>query len=132
ELHNDCHFLLRGSQVELYSAVSNLVFNAAKYTPPRGRITVTMLRTDGGMDIEVRDNGPGIAQQHIPRLTERFYRIDESRSTETGGTGLGLAIVKHVVARHGGSLEITSAPGKGSRFTCHFPAERLKEVSRRV
>src|SRR5690606_40357668 len=90
ELHNDCHFLLRGSQVELYSAVSNLVFNAAKYTPPRGRITVTMLRTDGGMDIEVRDNGPGIAQQHIPRLTERFYRIDESRSTETGGTGLGL------------------------------------------
>jgi len=128
ELQNDSNYLLRGSQVELYSAISNLVFNAAKYTPPRGRIAISLLRTDAGMDIEVKDNGPGIAQHHIPRLTERFYRIDESRSTETGGTGLGLAIVKHVVARHGGRLEITSAPGKGSRFTCHFPTERLIEA----
>lgn len=128
ELHNEGNYLLRGSQVEVYSAISNLVFNAAKYTPPQGRIVVSMVRTEAGMDIEVKDNGPGIAQQHIPRLTERFYRIDESRSTETGGTGLGLAIVKHVVARHGGNLEITSAPGKGSRFTCHFPAERLTET----
>lgn len=129
ELHNESNYLLRGSQVEVYSAISNLVFNAAKYTPPQGRIVVSLLRTEAGMDIEVKDNGPGIAQQHIPRLTERFYRIDESRSTETGGTGLGLAIVKHVVARHGGNLEITSAPGKGSRFTCHFPAERLTETA---
>lgn len=128
ELENDSNYQLRGSQVELYSAISNLVFNAAKYTPPRGRIAIHLLRTTSGMDVEVKDNGPGIAEHHIPRLTERFYRIDESRSTETGGTGLGLAIVKHVLARHGGKLEIVSAPGKGSRFICHFPAERLIET----
>jgi two-component system phosphate regulon sensor histidine kinase PhoR len=110
---------------ELYSAISNLTFNAAKYTPDHGIITLKASLTATGLDIEVQDNGVGIDEQHIPRLTERFYRVDVSRSTETGGTGLGLAIVKHVLVRHGARLEILSQVGKGSRFICHFPQERL-------
>lgn len=117
--------LLQGNRNELYSALSNLVFNAAKYTPPGGTIILSGKRSDTGYIVEVSDNGPGIESQHIPRLTERFYRVDESRSADTGGTGLGLAIVKHVLARHNANLEIISEPGKGSRFLCHFPTERL-------
>ncbi len=124
----DGEYLLQGSLSELYSAVSNLTFNAAKYTPAQGKITLKASLAPNGIDIEVADNGVGIEEQHIPRLTERFYRVDESRSTETGGTGLGLAIVKHVLVRHGAKLEILSQPGKGSRFICHFPAERLLPV----
>ncbi|MEX1197317.1 MAG: phosphate regulon sensor histidine kinase PhoR [Pseudohongiellaceae bacterium] len=117
---------LQGNRNELYSAVSNLVFNAAKYTPAGGRITLSCQEESSrGIAISVADNGPGIPAQHIPRLTERFYRVDESRSTDTGGTGLGLAIVKHVLARHSATLEILSTPGKGSRFICHFPAQRV-------
>ncbi len=124
----DGHYLLQGSLSELYSAISNLTFNAAKYTPAHGKIALKASLTPKGLDIEVEDNGAGIEEQHIPRLTERFYRVDESRSTETGGTGLGLAIVKHVLVRHGAKLEILSQPGKGSRFICHFPAERLQSL----
>ena len=117
-------FLL-GNRSELYSAISNLVFNAAKYTANNGEITLGAKTLDGALDISVKDNGEGIDEQHIPRLTERFYRVDESRSTDTGGTGLGLAIVKHVLVRHGATLEIQSQLKKGSRFICHFPSERV-------
>lgn len=119
---------LQGSQVELYSAVSNLVLNAAKYTPHTGEIKLTAVVHSDGLTISVSDNGPGIAVHHIPRLTERFYRLDESRSTGTGGTGLGLAIVKHVLARHGGRLDIKSEVAMGSCFTCHFPKDRLRSA----
>ncbi|MBL4820758.1 MAG: phosphate regulon sensor histidine kinase PhoR [Gammaproteobacteria bacterium] len=112
---------LTGNRGELYSAISNLVFNAAKYTPEGGSIQLVCEETDDSIDISVIDNGIGIEEQHIARLTERFYRVDISRSTSTGGTGLGLAIVKHILIRHGASLEITSKPGKGSCFKCRFP-----------
>ena len=124
-LASDPDLYVRGSMSELYSALSNILFNAAKYTPDKGEIGLSAHLNSAGLDVEVTDNGVGIAEHHIPRLTERFYRVDESRSTDTGGTGLGLAIVKHVLARHGGSLEIYSKVGKGSRFVCHFPKERL-------
>jgi len=119
---------IRGNLSELYSAISNLLFNAAKYTPNKGTIKLNSRLLETGFEIEIEDNGVGIEEQHIPRLTERFYRVDESRSTDTGGTGLGLAIVKHVLARHGGNLEIFSEVGKGSRFVCHFPKDRLIET----
>lgn len=126
----ECHMTakLQGNRNELYSAISNLAFNAAKYTQAGGIISLGCQKGEsGGLKITVQDNGPGIEAQHIPRLTERFYRVDESRSTDTGGTGLGLAIVKHVLARHNASLEIQSTPGQGSRFTCHFPAQRVMQ-----
>lgn len=118
---------VRGNMNELYSAISNLVLNAAKYTPEQGQIALQVTRSPDGLRVSVKDNGPGIAAHHIPRLTERFYRVDESRSTDTGGTGLGLAIVKHVLARHGGKLEIRSEVGKGSEFICHLPADRVSD-----
>jgi len=115
-----------GSAVELQSALSNLVNNAVRYTPLGGRIEVRWERLeDGRARFSVRDTGPGIEAVHIPRLTERFYRVDRSRSRETGGTGLGLAIVKHVVQRHGATLHITSTLGQGSVFSVTFPAQRL-------
>lgn len=122
----DDEFFLLGTMSELYSAISNLIFNAAKYTHQRGRIQVKANRSENGLDIMIEDNGVGIADHHIPRLTERFYRVDESRSTDTGGTGLGLAIVKHVLARHGAVLEVLSELDKGSQFICHFPLERMR------
>ena len=112
---------------ELQSALSNLVNNAVRYTPAGGSIAVVWERKeDGGAVFSVQDTGPGIAPEHIPRLTERFYRVDRSRSRETGGTGLGLAIVKHVLQRHGASLNIASEVGKGSTFSVSFPANRLR------
>ena len=112
---------------ELFSALSNLVGNAIRYTPPSGKIQVeTVLLPDGRMVCSVTDTGPGIAPEHIPRLTERFYRVDRSRSRDTGGTGLGLAIVKHVAQRHGAELKIESTLGKGSVFSIIFPANRLR------
>jgi two-component system phosphate regulon sensor histidine kinase PhoR len=118
---------LAGSEAELQSALGNLVSNAIRYTPADGRIDVSWtLQADGSGEIEVRDSGIGIAREHLPRLTERFYRVDGSRSRDTGGTGLGLSIVKHVVQRHGGELEIDSEPGKGSRFRLIFPAARVR------
>ncbi|PVZ10458.1 MULTISPECIES: phosphate regulon sensor histidine kinase PhoR [unclassified Pseudomonas] len=115
---------LKGSEPELRSAFSNLVFNAVKYTPDKGRVLARFWQDGQGAHLSVKDSGIGIEAQHIPRLTERFYRVDSSRSSNTGGTGLGLAIVKHVLMRHRGRLEITSVPGHGSTFTCHFaPAQ---------
>jgi two-component system phosphate regulon sensor histidine kinase PhoR len=112
---------LNSDRSELYSAISNLCINAAKYTPDGGNIQLRGKQTPAGIEISVIDNGIGIEPQHIPRLTERFYRVDVSRSSSTGGTGLGLAIVKHILARHGATLHIESQPGRGSRFTCRFP-----------
>jgi two-component system phosphate regulon sensor histidine kinase PhoR len=98
-----------------------------RYTPAGGSIAVTWShRADGGAEIEVKDTGPGIAREHIARLTERFYRVDGSRSRETGGTGLGLSIVKHVVQRHGGELDIQSELGRGSTFRIVVPAARVR------
>ncbi len=115
---------LRGNMEEIRSAVSNLVSNAVRYTPEGGTVTITW-RDEGGRSVfAVRDTGIGIQKEHLPRLTERFYRVDKGRSTATGGTGLGLAIVKHVVVRHGGSLKIDSEIGKGSVFSASFPADR--------
>jgi two-component system phosphate regulon sensor histidine kinase PhoR len=121
---------LAGSDGELQSALGNLVNNAVRYTPEGGHIEVQWLwRADGGGELLVADTGPGIAREHLPRLTERFYRVDGSRSRDTGGTGLGLAIVKHVVQRHGGEIEIHSEVGKGSRFKLVFPAARVRRVA---
>jgi len=118
---------LAGLEAELFSAVANLATNAVRYTPDGGRIDITWhVRADGSGEIEVRDSGIGIAREHLPRLTERFYRVDGSRSRDTGGTGLGLSIVKHVMQRHGGALEIDSEPGKGSRFRLLLPAGRVR------
>jgi two-component system phosphate regulon sensor histidine kinase PhoR len=122
---------LLGDEGELHSLVSNLVFNAVRYTPAGGSIVITWAADAEGARLAVRDTGIGIAQQHIPRLTERFYRVDVGRSRDQGGTGLGLAIVKHILARHRGRLEIESEPGKGSLFCCRFPADRLVEAPRR-
>ena len=119
--------LLAGSQSEVLSAMNNLVQNAIRYTPDAGRITVSWaVLNDGQGEFSVQDTGVGIAPEHLPRLTERFYRVDSSRTRDTGGTGLGLSIVKHVLQRHGGELRIASEPGKGSRFTLIFPASRIK------
>jgi two-component system phosphate regulon sensor histidine kinase PhoR len=119
---------IAGISSELLSAVSNLVSNAIRYTPAGGQIEVAwQALPDGRAEFSVRDTGPGIAAEHLPRLTERFYRVDTSRSRETGGTGLGLAIVKHVAQRHGAELRIESKPGQGSRFAIVFPASRLRE-----
>lgn len=120
----DARLGLRGNEMELYSAFSNLVFNAVRYTPPGGAIRVCWRDTDAGPCFEVEDSGIGIAAHHIPRLTERFYRVDAGRSRRSGGTGLGLAIVKHVLLRHDAVLGIESTPGKGSTFRCQFTAAR--------
>jgi two-component system phosphate regulon sensor histidine kinase PhoR len=118
---------ITGSDTELLSAVGNLVNNAVRYTPAGGRIDVAWRwRDDGSAEIAVIDTGPGIAREHLPRLTERFYRVDGSRSRETGGTGLGLSIVKHVAQRHGGAIDITSEVGKGSTFKLVLPALRVR------
>lgn len=116
---------LLGIDSEIASACTNLISNAVRYTPPGGDIRVSWQADAEGADFIVEDSGIGIDPEHIPRLTERFYRVDRSRSRETGGTGLGLAIVKHVLSRHQARLEITSIPGQGSRFAVHFPAERV-------
>ena len=122
---------LAGVQTEVYSALSNLVTNAIRYTPQAGLVDVSWhLLPDGRGEFTVRDTGPGIAPEHLPRLTERFYRIDRSRSRETGGTGLGLAIVKHVAQRHGAELRIDSQLGQGSCFRLVFPASRVRAVER--
>jgi two-component system, OmpR family, phosphate regulon sensor histidine kinase PhoR len=119
---------LLGAEHEIYSAFSNLVFNAMKYTPVEGNVTVTWMRENEGACFTVSDTGIGIPAAHIPRLTERFYRVDKSRHRDSGGTGLGLAIVKHVLQHHGAILEIDSEPGKGSHFSCRFPQERMSHT----
>lgn len=118
---------LAGSQTELLSAMCNLVNNAVRYTPVEGKIRVSLHVSDRGDAVfSVTDTGSGIASEHLPRLTERFYRVDTSRSRESGGTGLGLAIVKHVVQRHGGELQIASTLGKGSTFSFSLPNFRVR------
>lgn len=116
---------LRGVTAEIESVVSNLLANAVRHTPPDGTITLCWEAGAGGAVLSVTDSGEGIAEEHLPRLTERFFRVDEGRSRDAGGIGLGLAIVKHVLRRHDATLEIESTPGQGSRFSCRFPAERL-------
>jgi len=110
-----------GIKAEILSVLTHLVNNAVKYTPHGGRIAVTYQVTDGQLCLTVADNGIGIGAQHLPRLTERFYRVDASRSSASGGTGLGLAIVNRIMERHKGSLDIISEEGQGSCFTCTFP-----------
>ena len=111
---------MMGHEQELRSAFSNLVYNAVRYTPERGAIVIRWFADDKGLHFAVEDNGEGIAAQHIPRLTERFYRVDRGRQRSTGGTGLGLAIVNHVMSRHQGKLTISSQVGVGSSFACDF------------
>ena len=120
---------LLGDEQEILSAFGNLISNAIRYTPDGGEITIQWGRDIKGQGIfSVRDTGPGISAEHLPRLTERFYRVDRSRSRDTGGTGLGLAIVKHIASRHQAQLQIESMVGIGSQFTLVFPAERIAEV----
>jgi len=120
---------LRGTPAELDSAVRNLLTNAVRYTPDGGTITVTWRVVDGEGVLSVRDTGIGIAAEHLPRLTERFYRVDRGRSRDTGGTGLGLAIVKHVAQRHHARLEIESRVGYGSTFSLRFPSARVANAA---
>jgi two-component system phosphate regulon sensor histidine kinase PhoR len=120
------HARLIGNSQELYSALANLVSNAVRYTPAGGRIGLRWgVSAAGDQVFSVQDSGDGIEPQHIPRLTERFYRVDQGRSRASGGTGLGLAIVKHVLQRHQARLRIESTMGKGSTFSASFPVERV-------
>jgi len=126
ELDIDYSIQLIGAQTELHSAFSNLIANAINYTPNNGLIRVRCQQVGDNVEFSVRDNGLGIAAQHIERLTQRFYRIDTDRSRESGGTGLGLAIVKHVLQRHNAELEVTSKEDNGSEFKCIFPSTQIK------
>ena len=116
---------LRGSLHEIHSALGNLVTNAVRYTPAGGTVHLNWSSDGSSATFAVQDTGMGIPAHHIPRLTERFYRVDRSRSRESGGTGLGLAIVKHILNRHQAQLDISSEPGQGSRFAAVFPAQRI-------
>jgi two-component system phosphate regulon sensor histidine kinase PhoR len=126
----DPGFDLLGSRIELASAFSNLAGNAVRYTPPGGEIGLTWRASAAGAEFVVEDTGIGVAKEHLPRLTERFYQADRSYSRKHGGAGLGLAIVKDVLDRHQATLEIVSEPGKGSRFTARFPAQRVTTDAR--
>ena len=130
-VESDPVLCLYANNEEVVSVFSNLIYNAVKYTPQGGEINIRWFADDQGAWFEVKDNGAGIAPQHLPRLTERFYRVDVGRSRESGGTGLGLAIVKHVLNRHKGKLTIESQLGKGSTFRCYFPVSLIieKEVA---
>jgi len=123
---------LLGAESEISSAFVNLVSNAVRYTPAGGEIRLRWDSSDAGAEFSVEDSGIGIDPEHLPRLTERFYRVDRGRSRETGGTGLGLSIVKHALARHQALLAIDSAPGKGSRFTARFPPARLAPAAQAI
>ena len=125
ELDLDYACALRGSESELHSIASNLISNAVKYTPAEGTITLRWGRDGAGARLAVEDTGIGIAPEHLPRLTERFYRVDRARARAKGGSGLGLSIVKHGLQRHGGRLEIVSDEGRGSAFVAHFPSRRV-------
>jgi len=121
---------ITGNRDELASAFGNLVSNAVRYTPDDGTITLGwQVDAEGRGAFSVSDSGIGIAPEHIPRLTERFYRVDRSRSRATGGTGLGLAIVKHVLLRHQAELDVMSEPGQGSTFTVTLPAMRVRRTA---
>ncbi|HID45045.1 MAG TPA: phosphate regulon sensor histidine kinase PhoR [Chromatiaceae bacterium] len=128
QLHVDATLGLIGSESELGSAFGNLIFNAVQHTPEGTPIDVYWGRDGEGARLVVADQGPGIAPEHLARLTERFYRVDKSRSRERGGTGLGLSIVRHVLKRHEAVIDIQSMPGEGSRFVCLFPANRIVKL----
>ncbi len=128
----DSSLWLRGSAKELYSAFLNLVSNAIHYSPEGGDICLRWYADEEGAHFAVQDHGMGIEQQHIPRITERFYRVDKDRARASGGTGIGLAIVKHVLQRHGAKLRVESAPGCGSTFTCDFPHARIERRTTQV
>lgn len=117
---------LSGSAAEIETVIVNLLSNAVRFTPTDGEITLTWRVDSDGADLIVADTGEGIDAEHIPRLTERFFRVDKGRARDKGGTGLGLAIVKHVLARYDAELIISSEPGEGSAFRCHFPSDRIK------
>ena len=121
----DTSLKIRGKREDLQSAFSNLVSNAVRYTPENGKIHIKWFKDENGAHFVVEDTGMGVAEMDIPRLTERFFRVDEARSRETGGTGLGLAIVKHVLNNHNANLTILSQLGKGSSFCCNFPSQRI-------
>lgn len=124
-LRLDSDAWLKGAESDIHSVVTNLLSNAVKYTPPEGTVELRWWTDQRGGHLSVRDTGVGIAPEHLPRLTERFYRVDSGRSRELGGSGLGLAIVKHALQRHGAALEVQSEEGRGSTFTCHFPVRRI-------
>lgn len=123
---------LQGLDVEVHSAFGNMILNAVRYSPDGGVITVRWHREGDGARFSVQDEGLGIAEEHLPRLTERFYRIDVGRSRDAGGTGLGLAIVKHVLRRHDSALEIASTLGQGSTFSCRFGSARVVHLQERA
>jgi two-component system phosphate regulon sensor histidine kinase PhoR len=125
----DPDLLILGNRKELYSAFSNIVFNAVAYTPPRGAIRIRWYRDPAGAHLEVQDEGIGIPAKHIPRITERFYRVDTGRARTRGGTGLGLAIVKHVLQRHKATLHVASEEGAGSTFRCDFPNSAIIDAT---
>jgi two-component system phosphate regulon sensor histidine kinase PhoR len=129
ELEAEAGFDLLGAESEFASAFGNLASNAIRYTEPGGTVRLVWRASPNGAEFAVEDTGVGIEKAHIPRLTERFYRVDRERSRHTGGTGLGLAIVKNALNRHQAGLDIESEPGKGSRFTARFPAHRVKAVT---
>ncbi len=122
---------LFGAKHEIESAFTNLLINALKYTPAAGTVRMRWWADAGGAYFSVIDTGIGIPAEHIPRLTERFYRVDTGRSRAQGGSGLGLAIVKHALQRHGGRLDVQSLEGRGSTFTCYFPPQRVRAESLR-
>ncbi len=123
-LKADSKVCLKGAENELKSLFSNLIINAIKYTPAKGLIKIYWGAEEGRAVFKVTDTGIGIAKKEIPRITERFYRVDKGRSRESGGTGLGLAIVKHILLRHQAELIVESQLGEGSTFTCVFPSAR--------
>jgi two-component system phosphate regulon sensor histidine kinase PhoR len=123
---------LYGSAHEIESAFTNLLVNALKYTMAEGTVRMRWWTDEEGGYFSVIDSGIGIPAEHIPRLTERFYRVDAGRSRGQGGSGLGLAIVKHALQRHGGWLDVQSTEGKGSTFTCHFPQQRIWKLALRA
>ena len=121
----DAELKLLGSASEIHSLVRNLLSNAIRYTQPDGVIRLRWRAVENGAELGVSDNGEGIASEHIPRLTERFFRVDRGRSRDDGGIGLGLAIVKHILNRHNADLQVQSELGTGSDFICLFPKSRL-------
>ena len=125
----DSSLRLLGEYNEIYSAFSNLIFNAVQYTFNGGSIDISWRAEGNGARLDVVDTGIGIEPHHLPRLTERFYRVDKARSRKIGGTGLGLAIVKHVLMRHDATMDVESVLGEGSRFICHFPEARIQTVA---
>ena len=122
---------LQGRSSELQSAFSNLIYNAVRHTPQYTKIRIRWCCQDGDACLSVADNGPGIAPRHIPRLTERFYQVDESRSGTLSGSGLGLSIVKHVLDSHGATLNVTSREGDGTTFQCRFPKAHVVAPTKR-